>query len=360
VTVAPYLSCRRQEFTLDPPLVTARGQWQSRQTLLVRLHGGDGCDGQGEAAPLPGYSPDGLPAVERGLLALSSGELVPALAGTTAAGISRAVAALLPAELPSARFALETALLDRLGRRLGRPLWSLLREAQVGGTQELARAVPLCSLLPSDDPAGALAQALRLSELGVQAFKLKIGPDVVQPAQLELLASLRDALGERVELRLDANRSLSGRTLRAVLDGLLVHRPEFVEEPVAQPEPDQLRELACGWALDESLQGMHAATLEGLCRLPSCRALVLKPTALGGLGRCSALAAVARAHGKALVVSHTLEGPIGWLACVHLALALGPAAAAGLWPLPHQSSAAGRIVGGQLQLPLGPGLGVEP
>jgi len=359
VASAPYLSCRRQEFTLRPPLVTARGQWHQRQTLLVRLHAGDGPDGQGEAAPLPGYSPDELPAVERALLAVPRAELAHALDIPTPAGISSAVAALLPAELPSARFALETALFDRLGLRLGRPLWSLLREAHAGGAPGLARPVALCSLLPSDDPAGALTQALRERELGVQAFKLKIGPDVVQPAQLELLARLRAALGERVELRLDANRSLSGHGLRAVLEQVAVHRPEFVEEPVAQPEPEQLGELACGWALDESLQGMDAVTLERWCALGSCRALVLKPTALGGLGRCASLAAVARAYGKALVVSHTLEGPIGWLACVHLALALGPSAAAGLWPLPHQAFAPGRIEGGQLVLPEAPGLGAS-
>lgn len=356
---APYLSCRRQEFTLRPPLVTARGQWHQRQTLLVRLHDGDGADGQGEAAPLPGYSPDDLPAVERALLALPRTELARALGITTPAGISSAVAALLPAELPSARFALETALFDRLGLRLGRPLWSLLHEAHRDGAPGPARPVALCSLLPSDDPPAALAQALRERELGVMAFKLKIGPDVVQPAQLGLLGSLRAALGERVELRLDANRSLRGHGLREVLEQVAVHRPEFVEEPVAQPDPDQLRELPCGWALDESLQDMDAGTLERLCALGSCRALVLKPTALGGLGRCASLAAVARGYGKAQVVSHTLEGPIGWLACVHLALALGPSAAAGLWPLSHQSFAPGRIEGGQLVLPEGPGLGAS-
>jgi L-Ala-D/L-Glu epimerase len=359
VAAAPYLSCRRQEFTLSPPLTTARGQWHQRQTLLVRLHAGDARDGQGEAAPLPGYSPDELPAIERALLDVPAAELARVAGIADPARISSAVAALLPAELPSARFALETALFDRLGLRLGRPLWSLLREAHTSGAPEFLGPVELCSLLPSDDPSAALAQAVRESELGVRAFKLKIGPEVVQPAQLELLAALRATLGESVELRLDANRSLSRRTLRSVLERVAVHRPEFVEEPVAAAEPEVLRELACGWALDESLQGMTEEALGGLCRLPSCRALVLKPTALGGLGRCASLAAVAQTHGKAQVVSHTLEGPIGWLACVHLALALGPSAAAGLWPLAHQAAVApGRIEGGQLVWLQAPGLGI--
>ncbi|HKO90196.1 MAG TPA: enolase C-terminal domain-like protein, partial [Polyangiaceae bacterium] len=244
---APYLSCHRQELTLDPPLLTARGQWHRRQTLLVRLHAEDGIEGQGEAAPLPGYSPDELPAVERALLAVPRAELARALLLTTPADIWRALAGLLPVDLPSARFALETALFDRLGLRLGRPLWSLLREP--GGEPEPASPVALCSLLPSDDPQAALAQAVRERALGVHAFKLKIGPDIVQPAQLQLLASLRATLGERVELRLDANRSLEARTVREVFEQMAVYQPEFVEEPLAQPELEPLRELACGWAL---------------------------------------------------------------------------------------------------------------
>ena len=86
---------------MSPPLTTARGQWHRRQTLLVRLHAGDARDGQGEAAPLPGYSSDELPAVERALLDLPGAELARVAEITQPGGISSAVAALLPVELPS-------------------------------------------------------------------------------------------------------------------------------------------------------------------------------------------------------------------------------------------------------------------
>ena len=91
-------------------------------------------------------------------------------------------------------------------------------------------------------------------------------------------------------------------------------------------------EIGALCALDESLQGC-AGRLPALARLPLCSAIVLKPTTLGGFGTCIELAAQAGSLGKAAVVSHALEGPLGWLANAQLALALAPGAAAGLWPM---------------------------
>jgi L-alanine-DL-glutamate epimerase-like enolase superfamily enzyme len=68
-------------------------------------------------------------------------------------------------------------------------------------------------------------------------------------------------------------------------------------------------------------------------------ALVLKPTALGGLARSLELAAHAAAHGRAAVASHTLEGPVGFMTAATLALAVEQRAAHGLGRY-------GRLLGG--------------
>jgi o-succinylbenzoate synthase len=358
VAEQPILRCRQQEFELDPPLRNARGQWRSRRTLIVQIRDGLGRVGQGEAAPLPGYSLDTLAAAEQALTRIPAAELQQVLLLERPVALLRAVAALVPAELPSARFALETALLDRLGIEQQRPLWSLLAELLPAAVPPLTE-LPLCALLPSADPTQALRAAAQHFGLGVRCFKLKIGPDRLQPAQAELLAALRAELGDRIALRLDANQSLLRAELRATFDALARYRPEFVEEPLADAQRGELDTLPCGWALDESLQRIDALRLQSLSSSPACRALVLKPTALGGFGSCAELAAHARARGKAVVVSHALEGPFGWLACVHLALALGPGAAAGLWPMASRGVAPAVIRGGKLQRPSRPGLGVE-
>src|SRR5688572_1129859 len=118
------LELRRVELELAAPLQTARARWEHRSVLQLRLTGPAGVVGRGEAAPLPGYSPDELDAVQRALGAL---ELFAPPVSAPATEIVELVARLLPPELPAARFALQTALLDRLARDRQQPLWSVLQ-----------------------------------------------------------------------------------------------------------------------------------------------------------------------------------------------------------------------------------------
>jgi L-alanine-DL-glutamate epimerase-like enolase superfamily enzyme len=369
------VSCRRAELAVEPPLSNALVHWSSRTTLLLRLHdarsdgaagpSGDGWGGGGEASPLPNYSSDTLAACERALLALPVAELNELDALSSPREVLAGAQRLLPADVPAARFALETALLDRLGLRLQRPLWSLLRECvaeQHAGNHDVDPSgtqgpLPLCALLSCQDPGLAGDQARRHVAAGVRCFKLKIGPGVLQPAQERVLRCLRAELGAAVQLRLDANGSLDRATLGDTLQRLASYAPEFVEEPILRPLPEELSHSPCPWALDESLQTLEPARLDELVSLSTCRALVLKPTTLGGFSRCLGLARLGRRHDCEPVISHALEGPLGWLACVHLAMALRPGAAAGLWPLPHQAPAARLSHGAELDTPHTAGLG---
>jgi o-succinylbenzoate synthase len=335
------LSLQRLELRVDPPIGNARQKWSSRSILIVRLHDRNGNHGSGEASPLPDYSPDTLDDCERALLAIP-------LARLSALDMLSSPRALLDAHVPAARFALETALLDRLGRRLGRPVWSLLGESRLDVGAGTGGGVPLCALLPSDDPDAACIEARIRQRDGVNTFKLKIGPGRVQPAQLATLEALRSAFGDGVTLRLDANRSLDGASMQEALRELAAFRPEFVEEPGAELDLESYAISPCALALDESLQALDSAGVDEFLKLPAGKVLILKPTALGGLGRCLRLAARSASRGRQVVVSHALEGPMGWAACAHLALALGSAPAAGLWPLRHQARGTPSIARGQL------------
>jgi o-succinylbenzoate synthase len=369
------LSCRQAELLLDPPLSNALQQWNTRTTLSVFLHdrgshlvpglSGERWAGRGEASPLPNYSPDTLLACEGALCAVPVAALNELDSLSSPQVILAEVQRLLPADVPAARFGLETALLDRLGQRLQRPLWSLLRDcvpeqdrgAIDAGSSGASGPLRLCALLRSEDPSDALEQARHHVAAGVRCFKLKVGPGVLLPSQESVLRALRAEHGAAVQLRLDANCSLSRATLADTLQRLAAYAPEFVEEPILQPLPGDLSHSPCAWALDESLQTLEPARLDELLSLPSCRAVVLKPTTLGGFRRCLELARWGRGHACEPVISHALEGPLGWLACVHLAMALGPGPAAGLWPMPHQASAASSLHGAELDASDMAGLG---
>jgi o-succinylbenzoate synthase len=353
VKAASSLELRRVDLQVTPPQVNARGSWAQRSILCVELWQGGVVRGRGEASPLPDYSPDTLESCEHALRALKPARL-DALDGECEVDVLiAAVAELISAALPAARFALETALLDRAARRIGQPLWQLLCEPGAVGA---SRAVPLCALLPSADATLALAQARRELAVGVRVFKLKIGPERLTSAQADTLTRLRAELGGEVQLRLDANQSLHPAQLAGTLAALEPYAIEFLEEPIALGS-EPLPESPCPIALDESLQGVDEAELQRRIERTGARIVVLKPTALGGFGACRRLAARARAKGCDVVVSHALEGPLGWAACAHLALASGSSRAAGLWPLAHQSAALPRIERGQILPSTEPGLG---
>lgn len=355
------LSVQRLELPLEPPLVNARGEWRRRCSLVARLRDPSGHYGQGEAAPLPNFSRDSLADCERALDSIPITRLA-ALEGLSTPHVLLAAAAeLVPEEVPAARFALETALLDRLGHRSGQPLWQLIAQLLPPSGDRPGKApVELCALLPSDDPGAAISEARRREQAGVLTFKLKIGPDRVRERQLATLGALRSVLGTRCKLRLDANGSLSSEALPLTLRQLAAFQPEFVEEPLAVMDLAAYAASPCPLALDESLQALDVAGVEAFLKLPTARALVLKPTALGGIQRCLMLAHQSQRHAREVVVSHTLEGPLGWAACAHLALALQSTSAAGLWPLSHQRGAGPSIIDGHLIADAGAGLGVGP
>lgn len=352
------LELRRSERLLEAPLVNAGAAWDRRTLTGLVLHdpsaSGAWVSGWGEASPLPGYSPDDDVAVERALGALDGARLAQ-LAATPPAELIDAVAAALPRAPPAARFGLETALLDRLARRAGQPLWQLL--AELAGMDRTPRAVALCALVPSADPARAARLVEGHVQAGVRVFKLKIGPERLRPEQEASLETLRDRFGRALRLRLDANGSLRRSELAWTLKRLARFEPELLEEPLADVTPDDLADSPCPLALDESLQELSDAERERRIEALRPGVLVLKPTTLGGLGACLRLAALARSRGSDTIVSHALEGPIGWSACAHLALALGSPRAAGLWPLAHQQCPSPRIESGRLLAPTAPGLG---
>ena len=351
------LTLQRLELPVDPPLVNARGAWQRRSTLIVQLHDAQGRHGHGEAAPLPNFSTDSLPACEHALRTIPPARLA-ALSGVTSPrALLDAAAELLPDDVPAARFALETALLDRLGRRSGQPLWKLIAEALPPTLAGPSSPIELCALLPSRGPDAAISEARRCRRAGVKTFKLKIGPTRVGPTQLATLTALRSALDPGIALRLDANGSLSPEELHSTLRQLAAFQPELVEEPLAELDLEAYTGSHCPLALDESLQTLDPASVDAFLGLATGQALVLKPTALGGFARCMNFAARSVLLGRRVIVSHSLEGPIAWSACAHLALALRQPGAAGLWPLRHQRAESPRVVGGLLMPSDAAGLG---
>jgi L-alanine-DL-glutamate epimerase-like enolase superfamily enzyme len=190
-------------------------------------------------------------------------------------------------------------------------------------------------LIDTDTPNAMLAAARGAIAGGYTTLKVKLGPADQWQEDKARLSALRAALGSDVAIRLDVNRGWSLADAH-LLEELVEFAPQYVEDPLEPGALEQLESSPVPLALDESLQQRFALDhfAPHLARL-NVQVVVLKPMALGGMGRCISLAARARLLGLHVVISHLFDGPVAHSAAGALALAIGSKAyAQGLGPHP--------------------------
>ncbi len=277
-------------------------------SLEVRVIG-EHAEGVGEAAPFRGLSPDDDGDV---LAALPESVPQPGSLADVSATVSRVTDA-----SPAARFALETALLSWLAAHRSTHVTSLFSHATPVGVSGFMRAE------------GGLDAALELVASGARTLKIKARPEEVLGC-VELAARIREAVEAPLHLRFDWNRGLGVAAARRALDALAPFDIQLVEEP--SDDPLSLGPTAVPWALDESL--VDPAVRARFERL-GASAVVLKPTLLGGLFACEALAARAAAAGLERVVTHAFEGVVALAAVNVVALVLPGLLDSGLM-VPHE------------------------
>ncbi|HUQ06481.1 MAG TPA: enolase C-terminal domain-like protein [Kofleriaceae bacterium] len=272
---------RRQ---LAAAVADGRNEWIERTGWFVIVES-DGVRGIGEAAPLPGY-----------------------VVGGGADAEARARRAAL-------RFALETAILDAEARKRGVRFANLIADAALA-------LVPVNAVVR--DVEGARAAFAR----GIRTLKVKVGADHART--MTLLRAIRVALPEAA-LRVDANQTWPLDEVETRLADLAELRLDYVEEPAAGLAARLRQPLPVPVALDESLAAPDRETwLDQALASGALAAIVLKPTVLGGITICRRLAARAQAHGLAVNITHSLEGPVALAACAELARALSLKGAVGL------------------------------
>ncbi|MFQ5571900.1 MAG: o-succinylbenzoate synthase, partial [Rhodothermales bacterium] len=304
----------RYSVPLVTPLALKGETLDRREGWLVRLESDTGTVGWGEVSPLPGFSRETLEGVQQQLVSLQGafvGRPVETGWSEPDGRFAREVDAL--ALVPSVRFGLELAAWNLLAAAQGIPLPALI-------TPQPCATVSVNALLTGAEE-DVLDTARRLSADGYRAVKLKVGRGSVEE-EAALVRALGHLLGSEVRLRLDANRAWSLEQALAFAHRLGDTPVEYIEEPLAHPERLSLFAARSGVpvALDETLVGLSP---EALPRHAYARAVILKPTVMGGLIPTLRMARRAEALGMTPVISAAFETGVGMLGLVALAAAVG-------------------------------------
>lgn len=335
------------------PFATANGTSSDRYSLLLMIHAGDGLTGYGEAGAVgPGTS--GCLQDLAALLRQVSHSLI----GLPPSSVPGRARALLKGR-PLARsllFALDTATLDVLGKARERPVARLL-----GG---MSRQMPVNATLSLGAPDETAQEALRAVADGFPTLKLKITGEAER--DVAVLKAVRAAVGDGVRLRLDPNQAWQPADAIQALKRLQPFGIEYVEQPVAADDIAGLaeirRQVGVPVAADEALTSLSRART--LLLRGAADILIVKAARIGTLREAAAVLRLAARRNVPAVVTSSLETGIGLAASLHLA-ALGdpgwPASglATGLLLESDLLAQPLVLVKGIMQVPAGPGLGVE-
>jgi o-succinylbenzoate synthase len=340
--------------SLSAPLTTAAGSIDSREGFTIDYrHRGE--SGLGEATPLPGWT-ESLDACRDALdrAAAAADQDASAESGT---GHGSALLELDAAETPAARHGFASALLDADARADGVPLYEWL-DTNVG----TVRSVPVNATIGD----GTVEETVRAAETAVEAgfdcLKCKVGARSIEK-DIERIRSVRNAVDEGIELRVDANAAYDRETARDAVDGFASLGVSYVEQPLPAADLDGHRDLrgrGVGIALDESLTECIA---QEIIDADAADVLVLKPMVVGGPGNAHTLALRAREHGIEPVISTTVDAVVARTAAVHVAAAIPDVRACGLATADRLATDLGpdpcTVEDGRMAVPQSLGLGAE-
>ncbi|MFY0309342.1 muconate/chloromuconate family cycloisomerase [Leisingera sp. D0M16] len=302
---------------LDIP--TIRGHVLSMATMrvqtavLVKIKFSDGSEGIGEGTTIGGLS-YGAESPE-GIQSAIDTYISPVLLGCDGDNVNGAMQRIekLVKGNRIARTAVEIALWDGLGKRLGVPVSQLF-----GGV--VHDRLPVAWTLASGNSETDIAEAQEMIETRRHnIFKLKIGKRSVRE-DVAHVARIKKAVGDAASIRVDVNTAWSLQDARWGLKGLQDAGCELVEQPVPARYRRALAELTSGYEIavmaDEALNGPEDAL--AVAEANAADVFAVKVAQSGGLKRASEVIAIAQAAGRGLYGGTMLETGLGTAAALQL------------------------------------------
>lgn len=300
---------------LTEPLCLLGHEMHGRTGLILRLHDeNDGTSvgdnyGDGEIAPLPGMHPETLSEAETQIRDYLSGNSLPVTCSAALFG--------------SVNFGLDMAL---------RTMFQNPNVSKFHSFKETAGNDPKPSKIDFKGqifPVNGLAvgsgtvlemECEELRNGGFKAVKLKVGRLTILQ-DIERVRLARKILGDEIALRLDANRAWEWEDALKFAEAVQDFNIEYCEEPLLDSNKLEQLHLQTGMplALDETLWYAPTPKSDTPAKhvsLSGIRALILKPSILGGWNNTKMWIEHAQKNGIHCVLSSCFESGLGlnWIA----------------------------------------------
>ena len=305
----------RISLPLRHPFKTALRTVNAVEDVVVRVIGDNGTVGYGEAPPTAVITGDTIGSIECAVRDF----IKPALVGMEIENLDGVMKKLHGCILKntSAKAAVDMALYDLWGKRLGAPVYQLL-----GGARKSFLTDLTISVNPIDE---MVRDSMEAVARGYHILKIKVGKEGKK--DVERIAAIRQAVGPDVRIRVDANQGWEAKQSVSIISamedaGLDI---ELVEQPVGAHDLAGMKyvtsRVQTPILADESVfSAQDAVTIiqEGAADL-----INIKLMKTGGIHEALKICDVAELYGVECMIGCMLESRLSVAAAAHLAAGRG-------------------------------------
>jgi len=295
---------------LSEPYTIAYETFDSASNVFLKLTTNTGITGFGCGAPAPEVTGE----TDKDVLENAQQVVAPLLKNADPCRISYLIEK-LKRQLkgyPATLAMVDSALWDIMAKSADLPLYKLL-----GGFRTRMLTSITIGIMPVNE---TVEHALDFVKQGFKVIKIKGGSDV--DVDIERLIKTREAIGESIEIRFDANQGYSvWESLHFVKETKKV-RVELLEQPTPYDELDKMAKVTSKTTIpimaDESLQSLR--DVFNIARRKQADMINIKIMKVGGIYEAMHINSVARSAGIEAMVGCMDESALGIAAGLAFAL----------------------------------------
>ncbi|WP_289140094.1 mandelate racemase/muconate lactonizing enzyme family protein [uncultured Brevibacillus sp.] len=217
---------------------------------------------------------------------------------------------------PSAKAAIDIACYDLMGKAFEQPLYNLL-----GGKYYPVLDVP--HVVGIQEPEKMAQEASEAIKQGYSSLKIKVGTSNSKD-DVERIRAVRRAVGESVQLRVDANQGWKNKAFAlSVLKQVEDCQIDWIEQPVLADDIAALAEIRNQTSIpvmaDEGLQGNKE--MREIVAMQAADLINIKLMKCGGIYPALKLVSQAEMAGMGCIIGSMIESSVATAAGAHLATA---------------------------------------